>query len=438
MNPPRLLADDMLGRLARWLRGAGIDTAYAGDGPARDDDEILRRAREEGRIVVTRDQRFPGGGGDVIVIESRRLDDQLVEVLRHLPGFDPLAAPFSRCMECNGPVRPVKEAPKAPAGAKGPFTTCADCGRLYWEGSHVDRIRERLARAKGVAGRVVREEGAGAPRPIEREEFDRFLKDVLPLLGLSWRGYRRVRFGLRTRIRRRLSELGLRTVEEYGERVRRSGEERRLLRHRLRITISRFFRDRGIWLRLPEVLFPELARLAGEGPARVWSLGCASGEEPFTLRMMWSVEGPPGADLEILGSDISEECLERAREGLYPESSLHIAPAEYRDRYFRPGEGGHRLDPAVTGSVRFDRFDWEEEGWPGPFHGIFARNGMFTYLDGPGRSRASAKIARSLVDGGFLWIGGNERLPEGEGWEGAGPGLFRKHTNSGVSKGDTA
>ncbi|MFH1279148.1 MAG: DUF5615 family PIN-like protein [Candidatus Eisenbacteria bacterium] len=429
MTPPRLLADDMLGRLARWLRGAGLDTAYAGDGAATDDDDILRRARREKRIVVTRDQRFPGGPEEVIVVESRGLGDQLVEVLRRFPEFDPLARPFSRCMECNGEVRPEDDPPGRPAGTKGPFTRCDDCGRLFWEGSHAPRIREKLGRAKQGVERVVADERAGVPRPIERAEFDRFLEDALPLLGFSWRGYRRVRFGLRTRIRRRMADLGIRTLDVYGDRVRRDREERRALRRLLRVTISRFFRDRALWLRFPAVLFPDLVLLAGDGPARIWSLGCASGEEPFTLRMVWDREGPAGGALEIMGGDISEDCLARAREGLYPESALHNTPPDYRERYFRPEGGLFRLDRHVTGSVRFERFDWADDDWPGPFHGIFARNGMFTYLDGPGRRRASGKIAASLLPGGFLWIGGNERLPEETGWERTGAGLFRKNVD---------
>lgn len=422
MTAPRLLADDMLGRLARWLRGAGLDVAYAGAG--EDDDKMLRRARREGRIVLTRDHLFPGGAKDRIVIEARDLDDQLVEVFRRLPGFDPLAAPFSRCMECNEPVVAEEDPRDGPGDVEGPYTRCPSCGRLFWVGSHVDRIRERLGATRKRAREAVAAEQAGEPPTFERREYDAFLQALFPMLGLSWRGYRRVRLGLRARIRRRMTERGDGTLGAYLVRVRGDREERRLLGAMLNVTISRFFRDRDAWLRLPWALFPELAALAAGGAVRAWSLGCASGEEPYTLRMMWDVEGPPETPLDLLAGDISEACLARALGGLYPESAVHSMPARYRSRFFRPDGGLFRLDIAVLRSVRFERFDWRSGEWPGPFHLVLARNGPFTYLDEGGRCALLERIAAALVPGGFLWIGGNERLPGV--WDEAGPSLYRR------------
>lgn len=425
MKPPRFFADDMLARLARWLRGAGIDVAYLGQGT--DDDTILRAARREGRVVLTRDTRFPGGPEDRIILEATGLDDQLVELLRRFFPFDPFENAFTRCMECNGPIRAESEPPPQPAGVTGPYTRCESCGRLFWEGSHTDRIRERLAHVKERVAAVVEEEKRGEPPPFERGEYDRFLKEAFHLLGFSWRGYRRVRFGLRTRIRRRLKECGLRTLAEYLDRIRRDGDELFHLGSMLRITISRFFRDRETWLRFPTVFFPPLAEFARGGPVRVWSLGCASGEEPFTLRMMWDDSPFRETPLEIAASDLSEESLARARDTVYHESSIHVMPGRFREKYFSDEGGAWRLDRSVARSVRFERFDWREKSWPRPFHAVFARNGPFTYLGEEGKGRILRKIAASLDPGGFLWIGGNESLSgvRGERWKTVEPGLFR-------------
>ncbi|MBN1826611.1 MAG: DUF5615 family PIN-like protein [Candidatus Eisenbacteria bacterium] len=431
MDAPRFLADDMLARLARWLRGAGLDVAYAGDGAA--DDRILKRARREGRLVLTRDGAFPGDARERIVLESAVLDDQLVELFRRFPAYDPLARPFTRCMECNGAVRVEGDPPDRPSGVEGPFTRCESCGRLFWEGSHVERIRERLGRARRRTEEALEEERRGEPPPFERVEYDRFFREALPLLGFSRRGYRRVRKGLRTRLRRRLRELSMRDLECYLSKLREDREERDRLGAILRITISRFFRDRHVWLRFPETLFPVLADLAeGGGPARIWSLGSASGEEPFTLRMVWNESSRPDPPPEILASDISRGCLARSREGLYGESALHNAPVFFREKYFNQEGNAFRLDRAVIESVRFERFDWRRDGWPAGFHWVLARNGPFTYLDDAGRVRAERLLAESIVPGGFLWIGGNERLPGRDGrWERIAPNLYRRTRRGG-------
>jgi chemotaxis protein methyltransferase CheR len=424
MSEPRFLADDMLARLARWLRGAGLDVAYSGRGA--NDDELLRAARREGRIVLTRDQRFPGGPGERLLVESVRLEDQLVEVFLRFPAFDPLLRPFSRCMECNGVVRGTADPPDRHPDVTGPFTRCESCGRLFWAGTHVQRILAKLAGARERARAEIAETRLGEPPPFERSEFDAFLKEALRLIGFSWRGYRRVRGGLRTRVRRRLRELGLSSLAAYTARLRADPEERLRLGSILNVTVSRFFRDRGIWLRLPDLLFPEVERLAGRSGVRVWSLGCASGEEAFTFRMVWLASDERDRPLDLLASDLSEECLQRARRGVYAAGSIHNVPEPYLEAYFRPTGAEWALDRAVVDSVRFRTFDWRGEEWPGPFHLVLARNGPFTYLAEGGRVRVLRKILGSIEPGGFLWIGGNERLPGvTDGWRLLAPGLYR-------------
>lgn len=420
---PRFYADTMLARLARFLRAAGFDVAGAPAGEA--DDHILRRARRERRVVITRDLRFPGGEEEKIVIESREIEEQMVEVLRRIGGVDLERAAFSRCMECNTPVVREERPDDVPEGIGGPFTRCPACGRLYWEGSHVDRVRERLRRVGRKLEEARREEERGMPPPIGRPEYDRFLKEAFPLLGLSWRGYRRVRLGLRTRIRARLIERGLRGLDGYLDLLRREEGERWRLGALLAVTITRFFRDRERWFRFGADLFPELERLAAGGAVRAWSIGCASGEEPYTLRIVWRESGRSDEGLAIAAGDLSGRCLERAGRGIYPESSIHNMPPALRERYLTPAGDEFLLTGEIRRSVTFGQFDWRSDGWPGGFHWILCRNGIFTYLDEPGRTRTLRRIEGSLVPGGYLWIGGNERLPAAaDRWERRAPSLY--------------
>lgn len=138
----RLLCDEMLARLCRWLRAAGYDAALAESGAI--DRQIIRRAVTEDRLLLTRDRGFleRREARRVVWLEANDLEAQVAELGARL-DIDWLCRPFSRCLVCNVPLEPATEPP--PPGAEGPTWRCPDCRRLYWDGSHVRRMRARLA-----------------------------------------------------------------------------------------------------------------------------------------------------------------------------------------------------------------------------------------------------------------------------------------------------
>ncbi len=150
---PRFLADAMLGRLARWLRILGFDTAYRDDWT---DAELARRAFEEERVLLTRDRRLPDEWRvpRVLVISAERAAEQLREVAAAFPRVTGARA-FTRCSRCNARLEPATR--ESVAGAvparvlreQTAFQRCPGCGRVYWEGSHVARMRRKLAELLG-------------------------------------------------------------------------------------------------------------------------------------------------------------------------------------------------------------------------------------------------------------------------------------------------
>jgi uncharacterized protein len=144
----RFLCDEMLGRLARYLRAAGYDTALATGGAP--DRELLAAARHERRTFVTCDRRIAlhKAATEVALILPRGTIDELAHALAQRVPIDWLHRPFSRCLVDNAPlVAGVGVSRRAPppdvAGAE--VRSCPECGRLYWAGSHHRRMRARLA-----------------------------------------------------------------------------------------------------------------------------------------------------------------------------------------------------------------------------------------------------------------------------------------------------
>jgi uncharacterized protein with PIN domain len=147
---PRFAVDAMLGRLARWLRVLGYDACYD---LAIADDVLVRMAADEDRILLTRDRHLLRELRPPRAVEVRQ-DDPLLQ-LRELVtalGLSPPSELFTRCLLCNAPLRilPWDEAlPLVPAGVRelpGFVRQCPSCGRLYWDGSHVRRMRAALER----------------------------------------------------------------------------------------------------------------------------------------------------------------------------------------------------------------------------------------------------------------------------------------------------
>lgn len=153
--PAGFLCDRMLIRVGKWLRAAGHDTIIAG--AADTDRDLVTRARREGRLLLTCDRRIErehaGTEGVVLLLATSAPEPAALE-LRTRIGIDWQHAPFTRCLEDNGPLRAARagERRRAPVEALdlgGPVLACDHCGRIYWPGSHVRRMRGRLARFAG-------------------------------------------------------------------------------------------------------------------------------------------------------------------------------------------------------------------------------------------------------------------------------------------------
>ena len=152
---PRFLLDVHLGAMARRMRLVGVDTAYSND---LDDDTLIELANSGRRVLLTKDRgllrrRKLWLGA---YVRGDRADEQLADVLDR---FAPPLAPWTRCVACNGALRPVPKDQVAPELLPGTrrtyhdFSRCASCGRVYWRGAHSGRLATIIAAATDVSGR---------------------------------------------------------------------------------------------------------------------------------------------------------------------------------------------------------------------------------------------------------------------------------------------
>jgi uncharacterized protein with PIN domain len=151
-SSPKLIADAMLGALARWLRALDLDVVYD---PALDDPELVDRAVAEGRTILTRDRRLVERrlARNHLLIRSDRVEEQVRQVLDELSIRLDRGRLLRRCLRCNLPLEPLaaeqarSRVPPWVARTQDEFRHCPGCGRIYWRGTHVDRMGRWLARA---------------------------------------------------------------------------------------------------------------------------------------------------------------------------------------------------------------------------------------------------------------------------------------------------
>jgi chemotaxis protein methyltransferase CheR len=247
-------------------------------------------------------------------------------------------------------------------------------------------------------------------------DFD-FLKWALPRLQMRWPGFRKVHRTICKRLRRRMIELELPTTDSYRAFLEAHPTEWLMLDKLCRVTISRFYRDVPVFDFLGQEVLPLLAERvidAGE-ELRCWSAGCASGEEPYTLDLIFKhclMPKFPKLGHHILATDADTHLLERARKACYPSGSLKDLPdglmASFVER-----EGLFCLEKVPQHEVTFSQQDIRTELPHGPFHLILCRNLVLTYFSAALQRQVLAGIIERLIPQGVLVIGKAELLPEG-------------------------
>jgi len=246
-----------------------------------------------------------------------------------------------------------------------------------------------------------------------------FLRWALPHLRMRWSGYRRVRSQVCKRVARRLKSLALPDVAAYRVHIEVHPHEWAHLDGLCRISISRFCRDRAVWEYLAAEVLRSLAERAasqGEAEIRLWSIGCAGGEECYTATILWRLllePRFPNVALRVLGTDADQDQLARARVACYPGADLKGMPLAWRQEAFEERGGRFCLRQEFRAGVELQQQDIRRELPDGTFHLVLCRNLAFTYFEENLQREIATAIHDRLVPGGVLVLGKQETLPQG-------------------------
>jgi chemotaxis protein methyltransferase CheR len=231
-----------------------------------------------------------------------------------------------------------------------------------------------------------------------------------------------------TRLNKRLSHLGLTSVEEYCALLKSTQEpaEVTYLIDALSTNFTTFFREIEHFKFLKERIIPEfhaVSLLRSPGPFRAWSAACSTGEEPYSLAIVLAscFQTIDPASWQIFASDISTRVLEKAARGIYEASRVKLPNSNWLSRYFQEGRGDwsdhYRVKRALRDQVTFGHMNLLQPGLhlSERYHLIFCRNVMI-YFDDSTADFLAERLCHQLHDGGYLIIGHAEnfnRKPQG-------------------------
>jgi len=226
------------------------------------------------------------------------------------------------------------------------------------------------------------------------------------------------KFLLQRRLARRLEQRRLKSFEEYYHFLRydrKREEELSILIDNLTTNETYFFRESAQLRAFSDEILPELRQESADRKTlRIWSAGCSTGEEPYTIAILLLESGDWWRDwqVEILGSDINQRVLHAARRGVYKKSAHRATSPEMLAKYFSEENGDYRISDAVRNLVSFSSVNLLDPGKTSLIAAmdvIFCRN-VIIYFDKEAKKKVIEMFSRKLREGGYLLLGHSESL----------------------------
>ena len=215
---------------------------------------------------------------------------------------------------------------------------------------------------------------------------------------------------LESRLKERLREKNVDSVATYLETVKRDKEELKGFLDSITTNLTRFFRNQAHFDAMEKFVIPEIMKIKKiAGNIRIWSAGCSTGEEPYTIAMLMSEILPPGWSFDIIASDISLKCLMSAKEGFYAENRIVGIPDNYLAKYFDKVDGGYKVHANIQSKIKFDYHNLKNDSGQRNLDVVFCRN-VIIYFDDAAQTAVINRFWDSMAAKSFLFIGHSESL----------------------------
>ena len=241
-------------------------------------------------------------------------------------------------------------------------------------------------------------------------DFERFRKTIYDESGITFSATNRPI--LDSRIKEILREKKLDSVDDYYKLITSDHEEMKRMLDAVTTNLTRFFRNQPHFDALEKYVIPhvlEEKKKTGDKTVRVWSAGCSTGEEPYTIAMLLKRILPVGYDFQVTASDISLKSLMVGQSGFYADNKVDGIPPDYLSQYFTKSAGGYQVNKEIMSKVKFDYHNLKNDSGMRNLDVIFCRN-VTIYFDEPAQLVVLNRFWNSMASHSYLFIGHSESL----------------------------
>ncbi|HHT72545.1 MAG TPA: protein-glutamate O-methyltransferase CheR [Firmicutes bacterium] len=233
--------------------------------------------------------------------------------------------------------------------------------------------------------------------------YEVFKNQLFQVLGIDLNSYKEQQ--MRRRINQWLTRHSMASYTDLIARIRTDLDHRAAFTKYLTINTSQFFRDQGVFESIARQVLPSIT--SGGNMPRIWSAGCSIGAEIYSIAMLLIKQGARAR--ELLGTDIDEVILARAREGTYSDSEVGGVPPDLLKAHFVKSGNLYQISDTLRRMVKFARHDLLQDPYPKPFDLVLCRN-VFIYFTADTQKRLIHSFVDSLKPGGFFVVGSAEHI----------------------------
>jgi chemotaxis protein methyltransferase CheR len=245
---------------------------------------------------------------------------------------------------------------------------------------------------------------------LSDDDFEKFRNLIYKESGIHFSSTNRTI--LESRLRERLKISNLANITAYYDLILKNGDELKVLLDAVTTNLTRFFRNTPHFDTLEKYVIPDLRKVKaakGDKEIRIWSAGCSTGEEPFTIAMVLKEILPPDGRIKITASDISLKSLMIGKEGFYPETRIQGISDNYLKKYFEKKSNGYQIRDEIKNLIKFDYHNLKNDSGQRNLDVIFCRN-VLIYFDEAAQKAVVERFWDAMSNHSFLFIGHSESL----------------------------
>ena len=236
-------------------------------------------------------------------------------------------------------------------------------------------------------------------------DYELFESRVLNMTGIDLNCYKEKQ--MKRRIDSLIARHGVYNYSDFVDLIRKDNSVFEDFISYLTINVSEFYRNPDQWDYMDKIVFPELVNKFGS-ELRIWSAACSTGDEPYSLVMALSKHVPLNK-IKIHATDIDKQILAKAKVGLYNEKSIAAVPDEFKTKYFDKIGVSYKIKDVIKERVEFSQHNLLADSYPKDYHMIVCRNVLIYFTD-EAKDDIFRKYYKTLVKGGFLFIGSTEQI----------------------------